>query len=292
MQKLFTTLVCLVLSLMGWAQELSLSPACNSLTITGGRTLTETTTTIGRQFMGYPYVPHTLDVNPTEQLVVNLTQFDCTTYVETVLALSLAWQEQAGRPDPMLFEQTFRKYLTKLRYRDGQINGYASRLHYFSDWLRDNERKGLLTDVTGQLPGAIVVAKPVSYMTASTYKYPHLNDPVIFRQVAQMEADLSRQTFSFIPKKNIRLAETQLREGDIVMLCAARPGLDMKHVGLVVRQPGGQIHLLHASSDRAVVVITPSSLQNYVLSHKYLSGIRVARLRASAPALTAVAGGK
>lgn len=291
MQKLFTTLICLTLSLTGWTQELILSPACHSLTVVGGRTLTETTTTIGRQFVGYPYVPHTLDVNPAEQLVVDLTQFDCTTYVETVLALSLAWQENAGRPDPTLFEQTFRKYLTKLRYRDGRINGYGSRLHYFSDWLRDNERKGLLTDITGQLPGTIVVAKPVSYMTASTYKYPHLNDPAVFKQVAQTEADLSRQTFSFIPKKNIRLAEAQLREGDIVMLTAARPGLDMKHVGLVVRQPDGQIHLLHASSDRAAVVITPCSLRDYVLSHKHLSGIRVARLRSPVLTLTAVADG-
>ena len=287
MRKLFTVLVCIALSSTGRAQELILSPACQSLTLVGGKTFTETITTIGRQFVGYPYVPHTLDGSSTEQLVVNTAQFDCTTYVETVLALSLARQENAGQTEPMIFEQSFRKYLTKLRYRDGQINGYASRLHYFSEWLRDNEQKGLLTDVTSQLPGTISVAKPVSYMTASTYKYPRLNDPAIFKQVAQTEATLSQQSFAFIPKKNIKQAETQLHEGDIVMLTAARPGLDMKHVGLVVRQPDGQVHLLHASSDYGAVVITSCSLSDYVLYHKHLSGIRVARLRLPTPALTA-----
>ncbi len=116
-------------------------------------------------------------------------------------------------------------------------------------------------------------------MTASMYQYPHLSDPAIFKQVAQTEASLSQQPFAFIPKKNIRLAEPQLQEGDIVMLMAARPGLDMKHVGLAVRQPNGRIHLLHASSDQGEVVITKYPLSDYLLWHKHLSGIRVARLK-------------
>ncbi|MVM41890.1 DUF1460 domain-containing protein [Spirosoma sp. HMF3257] len=290
MLKLFTAFFLMLTSLVGQAQELVLSTNLHSLTVVGGKTATETTINIGKQFIGKPYVPHTLDVNPTEQLVVNVLEFDCTTYLETVLALSLTWQDVTDKQNQALFEQTFRKYLTKLRYRAGQIDGYASRLHYFSDWLRDNERKGLVTDVTHDLPGSISVAKSVSYMTNSTYKYPHLNDPVVFKQVAQTEASLSQKAFSFIPKKNIRQAETQLREGDIVMLTAARPGLDMKHVGLAIRQPDGRMHLLHASSDQGAVVITPYPISDYVLWHKQLSGIRVARLRSGSSTATAAAG--
>ncbi|MFD2573838.1 N-acetylmuramoyl-L-alanine amidase-like domain-containing protein [Spirosoma soli] len=259
--------------------------------VTGGKTPAETAINIGKQFLGKPYVPHTLDINPTEQLVVKVREFDCTTYLETVLALALAYHDGSEKNvrlvsksrsvNPVQLEQTFRKYLTQLRYRDGRIDGYASRLHYFSDWLRDNERKGLITDVTCELPGSVMVTKPISYMTTLTYKYPQLNDPAIFKQVAQTEAGLSQQPFAFIPKKNIRQAEAQLREGDIVMLTASRPGLDMKHVGLAVRQPNGRIHLLHASSDQGEVVITPYPLVDYVLWHKRLSGIRVARLRAA-----------
>lgn len=246
--------------------------------IVGGRTPAETAVSVGRNLLGLPYVPHTLDQNATEQLVVNLRTFDCTTYLETVLALAFAHHALPPNAPTAQVEPLFRQYLTKLRYRNGQIDGYASRLHYFSDWLRDNERKGLLTDLTPSLPGRMRVAKPVSYMTRATYRYPSLRDPAVLRQMALTEAALNQQSFCFIPKRNIRLVESQLREGDIVMLTAARPGLDMKHVGLAVRQPNGRMHLLHASSEQGRVVISAQPLSDYVLRHKRLSGMRVARI--------------
>lgn len=292
MPKRFTVVFLLLFrSFAGQAQELSVS-CLRSLTLTTGQTPAETAVVIGRQFLGRPYVPHTLDRNPTEQLVVNVREFDCTTFLETVLALSLAWQHVPDKQNTLLLEQTFRAYLTRLRYRAGRIDGYASRLHYFSDWLRDNEHKGLITDVTNALPGSVSVAKPVSYMTRATDKYPPLSDPAIFKQVAQTEALLSQQSFSFIPKKHIALAEAQLREGDIIMLMAARPGLDMKHVGLAVRYPNGRLHLLHASSDQGAVIITSDPLSDYVLWHKSMSGIRVARLQPTHIPEPVVAGGK
>lgn len=280
MLKSFTFLLSLLTLVSVQAQPpLILSPLFQSLTAAGVKTPVETTVVIGKQFLGRPYVAHTLDVNPAEQLVVNTREFDCTTYLETVIALSLAWQDVADKSNELLFEQTFRKYLTKIRYRNGQIDGYASRLHYFSDWLRDNERQGILIDVTHELPGSMSVAKPLSYMTATTRKYPRLSDPVVFKQVAKTEASLSQQSFSFLPKKSIRQAECLIREGDIIMLTAARPGLDMKHVGIAVRQANGRMHLMHASSEQRAVIISPYPLSDYVLSHKYMSGIRVARLR-------------
>jgi len=275
MVKLFTSFFLLLLPLAVSGQ----SAAPNLPLITGGNTPAETAINVGRQLLGKPYVCATLDYNPTERLVVNLNAFDCTTYLETVLAISLAYHDQPDKPLPAQFDQAFRAYLTRLRYRNGKIDGYASRLHYFSDWLRDNEHKGFLTDVTGELPGSMSVAKPISYMTTATYRYPHLSDPATLKQMQLAEANLSRQSFWFIPKKNIRLVEGQLREGDIIMLMAARTGLDMKHVGLAVRQPNGRIHLMHASSDQGKVVITRYPLSDYVLWHKRLSGVRVARLR-------------
>lgn len=285
MIRLFTALFLLTTSSVVSAQAPE-SHELHGITIVGGKTTAETAVNVGKRFLGRPYVPHTLDAAQTERLVVNVRQFDCTTYLETVLALALA---RHAVPDPghrPQFERMFRAYLAKLRYRNGQIDGYASRLHYFSDWLRDNERKGLLTDVTGELPGSLTVAKPVSYMTTATYRYPRLTNPVTRQQMLLTEAALNQQSFSFIPKKNIRLAEGQLRPGDIVMLTAARPGLDMKHVGLAVRQANGRIHLMHASSDQGRVVITRYPLSNYVLWHKRLSGIRVARLRGSSELTT------
>ena len=287
MTKLFTALFLLWLSPVVQAQT-NTAGDLHTLTFVSGKTPAETAISIGKQFLGKPYVAHTLDQQPTEQLVVNLHEFDCTTYLETVLALTFACQDIADKSNPALSEATFLQYLTKLRYRNGRIDGYASRLHYFSEWLRDNERKGLVADVTHDLPGHLTVAKPVSYMTSALYKYPHLRDPASLKQVALTEAALSQQSFSFIPAKNIRQAERSLCEGDIIMLIPARPGLDMKHVGLAVRQPNGRLHLLHASSDQGAVVITPYPISDYVLWHKRLSGIRVARLRAGGVLTTAV----
>ncbi|SOD79688.1 N-acetylmuramoyl-L-alanine amidase-like domain-containing protein [Spirosoma fluviale] len=289
MIKLFTTLFLLVLSLVVQAQDTT-SSDFRSLTLTTGKTSAETAILIGKQFMGKPYVPYTLDQTPTEQLVINFREFDCTTYLESVLALTLALHDVGHKPGTSLLEQAFRNYLTRFRYRNGRIDGYASRLHYFSDWLRDNERKGLITDVSNELPGKITVAKPVSFMTSAMYKYPQLRDPNTFKQVALTEASLSQQSFSFIPVKNIRQAEAQLQDGDIVMLLAARPGLDMRHVGLAVRQPNGRMHLMHASSDQSAVVISPYPISDYVLLHKRLSGIRVARLRSNTVPAVAVGG--
>ena len=73
-----------------------------------------------------------------EKLIVNVSGFDCTTFVETVLALAKC--AAAGK----LSRSEFRKNLKLIRYRQGKIDGYSSRLHYFTDWLSDNEKKKIL----------------------------------------------------------------------------------------------------------------------------------------------------
>ncbi len=249
------------------------------LIVSGGRTPAETAVSVGKSLLGKPYEPHTLETGGAEELVVNLRAFDCTTFLETALALSLAHHETASQTHATdRLDASFRKYLTRLRYRNGCVNGYASRLHYFSDWLRDNDRKGLLRDISHELPGSMAVAKSVNYMTTKIGKYPSMSDPAVFKQIALTESAVSQQSFYFVPKKNLRTAEKSLREGDIIMVMASRPGLDMKHCGLAVWQ-AGRVHLLHASSQLGEVMVTRQSLTDYVLANRWLSGIRVARLR-------------
>jgi len=286
MTRRFTCLF-LLAALSGFAQTDPLANQLIQLSATPGKTPAETAVQIGKKLLGKPYVAHTLDGQTAEHLVVNLNAFDCTTYLETVVSLALARTDAGAKDESAQVEQRFRQYLTQLRYRNGQIDGYASRLHYFSDWLRNNEKMGLLTEITARLPGSMSVAKPVSYMTTATHRYPAMSDPVVYKQMLLTETALSRQSFSFIPTKHVRQAEGQLCEGDIVMLMAARPGLDMRHVGLVTRQPDGRMHLLHASSDHKRVVISSVPISEYLLAHKRLSGIRVARLRGSITPLSA-----
>ncbi len=247
------------------------------ITIIPGRNAAETAVQIAGTLLGKPYVYHTLEGNQTEQLVVNLHEFDCTTFIETTLALALAEQELPTKYSPSQLEPVYRRYLTRLRYRNGTIDGYASRLHYLSDWLRDNERKGILQDVTREM-GGIPVQKDVYYMTTAVHKYPPLADPTVYKQMAQVQTDISQLPFYFIPKKNVKALESKFREGDIVMLTAARPGLDMRHVGYATWR-GGRLHLLHASSDHKKVVLTQQPLADYLMANKRLSGIRVARIK-------------
>ncbi len=277
---------------MALAQPFKL-PDGREMTTVCGRTVPETAVSVGRSFLGRPYVSHTLEEKGAEQLVVNWHEFDCTTFVETISALSLAWHDlpdnrNADRKNIDQLEGLFKKYLTKVRYRNGHIDGYASRLHYFSEWLRDNERKGLLQDVTPLLAGNVTVSKSLSYMTAKTFRYPAMNDPAVYRQIAHIENTLSQEPFAFVPKKNLRKAEANLRDGDVVMLTASRPGLDMRHCGFAVWQRG-RVHLLHASSDYGRVVITSQPLTEYVAARKTLSGIRVARFKTGPVALSAKA---
>jgi Protein of unknown function (DUF1460) len=280
MKQQFTIFLFLLIAFANYPMLLAqTADELRQLAASGGKTPAETAVLVGKALLGKPYEAHTLETDGPEELVVNLQTFDCTTFLETTLALALAQHEtdkQARNPDKL--DASFRKFLTRLRYRNGQISGYASRLHYFSDWMRDNDRKGLLRDISHELPGSMAVAKPVNYMTAKTWKYPSMRDPVVFQQIARTESAVSQQSFYFVPKKNLRLAEQSLRDGDVVMIMASRPGLDMKHCGLAVWQ-AGRVHLLHASSIANKVMITTQSLTDYVLANRWLSGIRVARLR-------------
>ena len=101
----------------------------------------------GQRFLGAPYEPATLEREGPEELVVNLRAFDCVTFVEN--AVVLAGLIRAGKTG-------FADYLAaleRIRYRRGRLDGYASRLHYFTDWLYDNGRKGIVRDVTRAIGG-------------------------------------------------------------------------------------------------------------------------------------------
>lgn len=248
--------------------------------IVPGRTAAETAIRTGETFIGKPYVAHTLEGNATEQLVINVQQFDCATFIETTLALALAEQELPAKYTSPQLEGAFKKYLTKLRYRHGRIDGYVSRLHYLSDWLRDNERKGFVQEVTREI-GGIQVYKDINYMTEFSQYYPALSNPATYRQMVAIQTEISQQPFYFIPRKQIKTVESKIKEGDILMFTAAKPGLDMRHVGYATWRYG-RLYLLHASSDNNRVTLSRQPMADYLANNRHLSGLRVARVREGA----------
>lgn len=224
---------------------------------------------IGNSFQGTPYVSHTLETGEDEKLVVNLRELDCTTFDETVLALTLTLK--SGKND---FD-TYAKQLEQIRYRNGQREGYLSRLHYFTDWLHNNEKKGTIIplDSSFQAPWQ----KTINFMSTHSNSYEVLNNnPELVPQIARQESAISKRKMYFIPKEELQANEKQLQNGDIVGITTSIAGLDIAHVGFVI-WVNDRVHLLHASSALEKVVISDEPLSDYLAGKKSFTGIMVAR---------------
>ena len=225
---------------------------------------------IGKSFMKTPYVAKTLEIGDTETLVVNLQGLDCTTFVENVLAFTLLLRQH---------EKSFDAYLKNLeiiRYKDGSLNGYASRLHYFSEWIANNAEKGLLKDITSEIGGA-AITKDINFMSTHRDLYPFLADDVNFSKIKASENYLNNQAICVLAQDDIAANEHLIQTGDIIALATSINGLDVTHTGIATREKDGRIHLLHASTGSMEVEVSKKPLADYLKGIKSNTGIMVAR---------------
>ena len=223
-----------------------------------------------RYFLGTPYEEKTLDAPGPEGLIINLRAFDCFTLVENCCALAI--MHHTGKDS----FANFAAILRSLRYRDGVIKGYPSRLHYFSDWLQNSEGGGGIRDMTQALGGRSS-QKVLNYMTTHSELYPPLQDPAACRQMIAIERRLSETHRYLLPKGEISSWEGRIEEGDILAITTDQAGLDVCHVGIAVRLDG-RLHLLHASRQAGQVIVSPETLVDYLHQSPHRTGIMVARL--------------
>ena len=191
-------------------------------------------------FLETPYTAHTLEIPGEEKLVVNLREVDCTTFVEYVVAVSLLIKE--NQTD---FER-FTELLACIRYRDGLIDGYPSRLHYFTDWLQNNARKGILEIVSNELSD-LHYNTDVSFMSSNPGLYHQLENPEFISSIKKIEKVISDYEMNFIPKDLIIEVEDQIKDGDIIAFTANIAGLDVSHTGFAFHK-NDRLYLLHAST--------------------------------------------
>ena len=220
-------------------------------------------------YLGKPYVAHTLEVNDEEQLVVNLEEVDCTTFVEYVLAQSLA-DTRGGKMED---------YLRRIRYRDGRIDGYTSRLHYIAEWVENGVRQGFIEDVTALCsPDTLPVR--LSFMSTHPDSYRHLkNSPEHVAEMKAIEKRLSGGSFHYLPKEKITdEGPSWIKDGDIFCITTNIKGLDVVHLGFACRRDG-QLKLLHASSSYKQVVLSKGSFAQMFPLNKSWTGVRVLRMR-------------
>ena len=224
---------------------------------------------VAEQLLGVPYVGGMLDEPSEETLVVSLEGFDCVLYVEAVLAFArgIALQDYS-------FEG-FERRIQEQRYRDGVLNGYCSRLHYFTEWISDNDRRGVVETMTQQLGGERF-RKTLSFMGTHRESYPRMiRNNTNYQCILGMEDRLATEPLYHIPQDQIATLYNALQPGDIVAMTTNIKGLDVTHSGLVYAYPDGKKGFIHASIS-GEVKISPD-LQKYVQDIKSQVGIVVAR---------------
>jgi hypothetical protein len=231
---------------------------------------------LGETFVGTPYAAATLDVPGDERLVVNLRELDCVTFVESVLALARVAREPAGQERDAAEEwAAFEDELRRLRYRNGVVAGYASRLHYFGEWIADNERRGVVRDLTRVL-GGVEDDRPLTFMSAHPEAYPQLAEPANREAIGQVEAALSTRPRGRIPRERLADALPQIAGGDVLAATTEIEGLDVVHTAFAYWQ-AGELHLLHAPDVGEVVRVSPAPLLEWMRLNRQQTGLMVAR---------------
>jgi hypothetical protein len=202
---------------------------------------------------GLPYLDGTLEGPGDEVCRVTGAGFDCVTFMETCLGLARITTATATNPAPGFSDLV--EAVTFTRYRDGRIDGYTSRLHYTSEWILENEKRGALRDLTASL-GGVSRSPGVGYMSAHPERYPALKDaPQLVEVLREIERRLNARAVTVLPKQAVAAIEARLETGDLIAIATSIAGLDYSHTGLIYRDGQGVARFLHASSAKRRVVL-------------------------------------
>lgn len=227
---------------------------------------------IAGEFTGNKYVAGTLEQGSNEPLVINTQELDCTTFVEQVVAIYATVNEG---------KEGFRDMCTNLqriRYRGGIRSGYASRLHYISQWIADSAKQHIIHEIDY---GPVGRTLPIDlhYMSTHPASYKQLQgNGTLVNEIAKWERAMYGIEAAYIPKQELLRTANELPvyDGDIIALTTNIKGLDVTHIGFAFWE-NGQLHLLHASSAAGKVIKDHKNLYEYQKNKKNQTGIRVFR---------------
>jgi len=226
---------------------------------------------IGKSFLGTDYIANTLEVGDEEKLVINLTGLDCYLFLETSLVFA-----RCIKKGNTTFEG-YQKELTNIRYRDGKLKEYPSRLHYFSDWIYDMNKRGIGKDITKEIGGKRYVKK-INFMSTHVDLYKQLKGNKKFvKEISNIERQISTRKYFYIPQEEIASVEEKIQSGDIIGITTNVEGLDIAHTGIAIRMDDGRIHFMHAPNVGYKVQITEKPLADYIKGNKKQTGIMVLR---------------
>ena len=237
--------------------------------------VTEIITAYANMLLDTPYVGGTLENSEGEKLVINVDELDCMTFVETVYALTRTTLN--GRYSWLDFAHN----LENLRYRGGAMDGYASRLHYFSDWVIDNQHRGNVREITRDFDGIRDMVRTINFMSQNRDKYPALADSLTYEKIKSVEIGYRQHKFAYIKstgfnnKKFVSVANS----GDIIAMVTKTDNLDVAHLGLVIiDKEAKKPYIIHASLTGKKVQIEKDDLAEFLRRNRSWAGVRVFRI--------------
>ena len=225
-----------------------------------------------KQFLDIPYIAHTLE-GDTEMLTINIDELDCTTYVETVYALARTTLSQRTT------WRDFANNLESVRYRNGEMTDYASRLHYISDWIMNNSARGNIKEITTEFGGCKYIIKTIDFMSKHREYYPAMADSTIYEKIRNYEIGYRSHRFPYI-KKELLYTKNVINEfesGDIIAMVTKTEGLDISHLGLVLKE-NNKLYFINASMGGKKVQIEKSQFADYMKNNRNCIGVRVFRI--------------
>lgn len=219
-----------------------------------------------------PYARGTLERSP-EMVTVRLDSLDAMTLVEYAVAVALTAREGRGS------WRDFVRNLRSVRYRGDKVEGYASRLHYPSEWIIENGMRDNLKDVTTRLPRCDYRTRTIDHLSRHRADYPALADSATLAAVRDIEAGFYSHRFPYVKRQNVGRPEvlSALRDGDIAAFTTRADDMGIGHMG-VITIVDGVPRLLHASGTHGKVVLDELPLADYLRKSPDLDGMRVLRV--------------
>jgi hypothetical protein len=170
----------------------------------------------------------------------------------------------------------YKRELQFIRYRGGKLDGYASRLHYTSDYFYDNEKKGVWKLVTRNL-GGVPFVKKINFMSSHAEQYRQIRESDdVRKQIQSFEREISQRHTYYIPKRRVAAISDKIHDGDILGITTSIDGIDTSHTGIAVWK-NRELHLMHAPLVGKSVQISEKVLSEYLEANKRQTGVMVAR---------------
>ncbi len=167
-------------------------------------------------------------IDSPEELVVDLQGLDCFTFIDYVEAMRMSSS----------FDQ-FIENLKKVRYREGQVS-FNGRNHFFTDWINNNSN--YVADATEAVGGVF-----------TQHSLKKINCKYDGRGFVDGIGTVEREVW-YIPYDAVDdNVVSNLVTGDYAGIFTHIDGLDVTHVGIIIKENGEAV-FRHASSVKGRVV--------------------------------------